>query len=175
MAADQSTQYVFIVDDEPIQSEMLKDHLSQHFGYKFKLYDSGEGAIKDLQLNPRFIVLDYHLNAHLPNAKNGVEVLKMIRETNKEARIIMLSGQDKLEVAIESLKYGARDYVIKGETAFARTEQIMRKINDMDQVKAEYNGNKRTLRIIYACYGALMSYALYRLLVDKFLIDRLAR
>ncbi len=175
MAADQSTQYIFLVDDEPIQSEMLKDHLSERFKYKFKSYDTGEGAIKDLGLNPHIVILDYHLNAHLPNAKNGVDILKQIRETNKNINVIMLSGQDRIEVAIESMKYGAKDYVIKGETSFSRMEQVINKINTLTEIKAENDQYKKTLRIIYGCYAALMGYALYRLMVDKFLVDHLKR
>src|SRR5437868_7086365 len=114
MASDQSTQYIFLVDDEPIQNEMLKDHLSSHFRYQLKTYDNGESAIKDLNLNPVIIILDFHLNSHLRDAQNGVEVLKKIKEIRPEAEVIMLSGQDKIDVAVDSMKHGAYDYVIKG-------------------------------------------------------------
>ena len=124
------------MDDEPIQNEMLKDYLSERFDYKFKTYDNGEDAIKDLHMNPEFIVLDYHLNAHLPNAQNGVEVLIKMKEKSPEARVIMLSGQDKIEVAVDSMKYGAVDYVIKGETAFARMENIITNMNVLKNMKA---------------------------------------
>jgi len=76
MAAEQNKKYIILVDDEPIQNEMLKDFLSERFPYTFKTYENGESAIKDLHLQPVLIVLDYHLNAHLPEAQNGVEVLK---------------------------------------------------------------------------------------------------
>ncbi len=136
MAIEQSTQYVFLVDDEPIQNEMLKDYLSEKFEYKIKTYDTGEGAVKDLNLNPAIVVLDYHLNAHLPNAQNGVEVLKSIKSINPDTKVIMLSGQDKIEVAVESIKHGAYDYVIKGETAFNRMENIINNIDELSNIKA---------------------------------------
>lgn len=136
MAIEQNTQYVFLVDDEPIQNEMLKDYLSEKFEYKIKTYDTGEGAIKDLNLNPAIVVLDYHLNAHLPNAQDGVEVLKSIKQINPATKVIMLSGQDKIEVAVESIKYGAYDYVIKGETAFNRMENIINNIDELSNIKA---------------------------------------
>lgn len=136
MAIEQNTQYVFLVDDEPIQNEMLKDYLSEKFEYKIKTYDTGEGAVKDLNLNPAIVVLDYHLNAHLPNAQNGVEVLKSIKSINPATKVIMLSGQDKIEVAVESIKHGAYDYVIKGETAFNRMENIINNIDELSNIKA---------------------------------------
>ena len=73
--ADQSTQYVFLVDDEPIQNEMLKDHISSKFQYMLKTYSNGEDAIKDMNLQPAIVVLDFHLSSNMPNAQNGVEVL----------------------------------------------------------------------------------------------------
>ncbi len=136
MAGEKNKQYVFLVDDEPIQNEMLKDFLSERFRYEFKTYESGETAIKDAGLNPQVIVLDYHLNSHLPDAKDGIEVLKMFKEALPDSKVIMLSGQDKIEVAIDSMKYGAFDYVIKGETAFSRMENIINYINEITNVRA---------------------------------------
>ena len=166
MAIDQSTQYIFLVDDEPIQNEMLKDYLSERFDYKIKTYDSGEGAVKDLQLNPQIVVLDYHLNAHLPNAQNGVEVLKMMKEMHPETKVIMLSGQDKIEIAVDSMKYGAYDYVIKGETAFSRMENIINNIDELTNIKA---ANKTYKAIITSLVVGLI----FIILLSIFMVMRL--
>ncbi len=147
-------QYIFLVDDEPIQNEMLHDYLSEKFpDYAFKMYDSGEAAMKDMGLRPRFVVLDYHLNAHLPDAQNGVEVLKEIKEAHPEANVIMLSGQDAIGVAVESMKYGAFDYVIKGETAFSRMETVINNYNELDNIKKT---NKTFKSIIAALVVSLL-------------------
>lgn len=135
MATEQKRQYIFLVDDEPIQNEMLKDYISENFNFEIKTFDNGEDAIKNLHLEPEVIVLDFHLNAHLPNAQNGIDILKRIKEKNPDCFVVMLSGQDKLEVAVESMKYGAHDYVIKGETAFSRIKNIINKIAEMQGVK----------------------------------------
>jgi two-component system, OmpR family, response regulator len=137
MAKSKSDQYIFLVDDEPIQNEMLKDFLSEKFDYAIKTYDNGESALKDIQqLRPQLIVLDYHLNAHLPEARNGIDVLKMFKDAYADAKVIMLSGQDRIEVAIDSMKYGAFDYVIKGETAFSRMENIINYIGQVESIQA---------------------------------------
>jgi two-component system OmpR family response regulator len=148
MATDQSTRYIFLVDDEPIQNEMLKDYLGERFQYKIKTYESGEAAISDLNLDPAIAVLDFHLNSHLPNAQNGVEVLKKVKELSPSTQVIMLSGQDKLEVAIDSMKYGAYDYVIKGETAFSRMENILNNINELRSIKAANNSYKKIIGML---------------------------
>lgn len=166
MAIEQSTQFLFLVDDEPIQNEMLKDYLSERFEYKIKTYDTGEGAIKDLQLNPAIVVLDYHLNAHLPNAQNGVEVLKSIKEMAPDTKVIMLSGQDKIDVAVDSMKFGAYDYVIKGETAFSRMENIINNIDELTNIKA---ANKTYRAIIVALIVGLICI----ILLSIFMVMRL--
>jgi two-component system, OmpR family, response regulator len=161
MAADQSTQYIFLVDDEPIQNEMLKDHLSSHFRYQLKTYDNGESAIRDLNLNPVIIILDFHLNAHLPNAQNGVEVLKKIKELNPDAEVIMLSGQDKIDVAVDSMKHGAYDYVIKGETAFSRIENIINNIHELNSLKTANNTYKRIISLLGVAIAVVVLISLY--------------
>ncbi|NBX26849.1 MAG: response regulator [Chitinophagia bacterium] len=147
----QEKRFVFLIDDEPIQNEMLKDFLADRFLSHIKTFDNGEEAMKEMHLGPEVIVLDYHLNAHDKSAKNGVEVLKMIKDNYPKVEVIMLSGQDKIEVAVESMKYGAYDYVLKGETAFSRIENIMNNISELHKIKSINNAYKRT--IIYLGIG----------------------
>ncbi|MDE3254494.1 MAG: response regulator [Bacteroidota bacterium] len=147
----QEKRFVFLIDDEPIQNEMLKDFLADRFLSHIKTFDNGEEAMKEMHLGPEVIVLDYHLNAHDKSAKNGVEVLKMIKDNYPKVEVIMLSGQDKIEVAVESMKYGAYDYVLKGETAFSRIENIMNNISELHKYKSINNAYKRT--IIYLGIG----------------------
>ena len=134
--ATEKVDYIFLVDDEPIQNEMLKDFLSERLeDFKFKTFESGELALKEMDQNPHIVVLDYHLNSHLPDQQNGVEILKAIKERHPQVQVIMLSGQDKIEVAVESMKYGASDYVIKGETAFSRMENVINRIVQFENMK----------------------------------------
>jgi two-component system, OmpR family, response regulator len=156
MATEQSKRYIFLVDDEPIQNEMLKDYISERFLYQIKTYESGESAIEDLGLDPEIIVLDFHLNSHLPDAQNGVEVLKEIKRLKPHSQVIMLSGQDKLEVAIESMKHGAYDYVIKGETAFSRMENILNNINELSSIKAANSNYKKVNTMLYFALGVML-------------------
>lgn len=166
MATDQNSRYIFLVDDEPIQNEMLKDYIGDRFPYKIKTFESGEDALKEMNLDPAIAVLDFHLNSHLPDAKNGVEVLKMMKEMNPNTQVIMLSGQDKLEVAIDSMKYGAYDYVIKGETAFSRMENILNNINELRSIKESNNSYKKVIAGLVVAIVLVLLLSVY--LVMKF-------
>ena len=159
--ATENSRYLFLVDDEPIQNEMLKDYLSERFLYTIKTFDNGEEAINGLGLNPEIIVLDYHLSGHRADAKNGVEILKTIKEKSPNAQVIMLSGQDKIDVAIDSMKYGAYDYVVKGETAFSRMENIINNISELHRFKTVNSAYKRTIIFLSVTIGLILLLAFY--------------
>ncbi len=78
---------------------------------------------------PDVIILDYYLNGLDANAMNGIEILDKIKAYNSDIPVIMLSSQDKIEVAIECMHHRAFDYVVKSETAFMRIQRIINSIS----------------------------------------------
>lgn len=163
--ATSTKRYVFLVDDEPIQNEMLKDYLSEKFVYELKTFDNGEEAMQHMNLHPEIIILDYHLSAHKPDAENGVEVLKRIKNEYPETQVIMLSGQDKIDVAIDTMKYGAFDYVVKGESAFSRVENIMNNIDRLQKLKLINQGYKNTITMLSLVIGLIVILAIYFMII----------
>lgn len=159
--ATASKRYIFLVDDEPIQNEMLKDYLNERFVYEVKTFDNGEDMLQNMHLNPEIVVLDYHLNAQNPSAQNGVEILKKIKDKYPDVQVIMLSGQDKIDVAIDSMKYGAYDYVVKGETAFSRTENILNNISELHRVRTINKAYKRTITFLTIALILIIGLAVY--------------
>ena len=154
-------RYVFLIDDEPIQNEMLKDFLSERFTYEFITYESGEEALQNMNLKPEMAVLDFHLNAHNPISKNGVDILKEMKDASPDTQIIMLSGQDKIDVAIDTMKYGAYDYVVKGESGFTRIENLMKNIDEHQKLKAINQGYKNTIFMLITVISLFVLIALY--------------
>lgn len=159
--ATETNRSIFLVDDEPIQNEMLKDYLSERFLYDIKTFDNGEEALKNMGQHPYIVVLDYHLSAHNPKAKNGVEILKTIKESYPETQVIMLSGQDQLEVAIDSMKYGAYDYVVKGETAFSRMENVINNVSELHKVRTINASYRRVITILSIVIALVVLLAVY--------------
>ncbi len=156
-----SKRYVFLVDDEPIQNEMLKDYLTERFIYDLLTFDNGEDAIEKMDLQPEIVILDFHLNSHNPEAKNGVDILKQIKEQWPETYVIMLSGQDRIDVAIETMKYGSYDYVVKGESAFSRIENLLNNINEVQKMKAMNIGYRNTITLLTIVIGLIVLVSVY--------------
>ena len=167
--ADQHKRFIYLIDDEPIQNEMLKDYLSERFLYDIKTFDNGEEALQNMQDNPEIVVLDYHLNSERPNAKNGVEILKDIKEKYPDTQVIMLSGQDKIDVAVDSIKYGAYDYVVKGETAFSRMENIMNNVSELHKMRTINRAYKNTIIFLSISIGLIVLVALYLFFFTNFM------
>ncbi len=112
---------VSLIDDDPNMSEMLKDFFQEKYpSSNLTAFSSGETALEAMFEAPDLIVLDYHLDSVDAAAMNGLQVLKKIKERFPDVPVVFLSGQEKAEVAANTMKYGAYDYVVKNENAFHR-------------------------------------------------------
>jgi DNA-binding NtrC family response regulator len=146
---------IFIVDDDPVQAEMLKDHLSKMSGFKVHHYSSGEECLKNVNELPGIVFLDFYLNSVNKEAMDGLEVLQEIKKVSPETDVVMLSGQDKIDVAVNSMKYGAFDYIVKGESAFYRAEKAV--FNIYRFKKLQGNAAKyKNLAVLFAIGAALL-------------------
>ncbi len=163
--ANTTKRYLFLVDDEPIQNEMLKDYLNERFLYEIKIFDNGEEAMQHMHLNPEIVILDYHLSAHNKEAKNGVEILKTLKDKYPATQVIMLSGQDKIDVAIDTMKYGAYDYVVKGESAFSRIENVINNASELHKMRAINKGYKNTIIMLSTAIGLIILGSIYFLII----------
>jgi len=159
-------RYLFLVDDEPIQNEMLKDFLNERFLYDTVVFDNGEDALAEMETyKPEIMILDYHLNNNNPNAKNGLEILQLVKEAHPETRVVMLSGQDKMDVAINTMKYGAFDYVVKGESAFPRIENAINNLSEIHKMRAVHSSQRKTITLLITVIGLIILWAIWFFLI----------
>jgi len=124
---------VIIVDDDPGFSFMLKDYLLTAAEIQCELYKSGADFLKKYQSNdPRKIILDYEFN----EGPNGLAVLQKVKKINPLAVVIVVSGQDDLEKAVETLRNGATDYFLKtNKTVFHNILCSLIKIKELEKNK----------------------------------------
>jgi DNA-binding NarL/FixJ family response regulator len=85
------------------------------------------------------IILDYHLDGIDPGAMNGVDTLDKIKAFNPDIPVVMLSSQDKIEVAVDCMHHKASDYVVKSETAFVRLKKTITTIFKYKKMEKELN------------------------------------
>jgi two-component system OmpR family response regulator len=116
---------IFIVDDDPMQASMLQDYLSKYSTFVFHTFSTGEECLKNLSLDPQVVFLDYNFDLAGKNAMDGLDILREIKAKSPTTEVVMLSGQDRIEVAVNTMKYGAFDYIVKSESAFHRAENVI--------------------------------------------------
>lgn len=130
---------IFLVDDDAVFLKSLEIEFLQHADFDIKTYTSGELCIENLSQIPDVIILDYHLDGIDKNAMNGLETLIQIKALYPDIPVVILSSQDKIEVAVNCMHHKAFDYVVKSETAFMRLQKIIDTIFHYQKMEKELN------------------------------------
>ena len=130
---------IFLVDDDAVYLKSLEIEFQQRTDFSIETYATGESCIAHLSNNPDVIILDYQLDGIEKGAMNGLITLANIKESNPQIPVIMLSSQDKIEVAVSCMHYKAFDYVVKSETAFLRLQKIIAAIFKIKKIERELN------------------------------------
>ncbi|MFA7380027.1 MAG: response regulator [Bacteroidia bacterium] len=130
---------LFLVDDDSVFLKSLEIDFLEHADFSIRTFPTGEQCVEELAQCPDIIILDYHLDGIDKNAMNGVETLDKIKEFNPDIPVVMLSSQDKIEVAVNCMHHKAFDYVVKSETAFMRLQQIISNIFRFKKMERELN------------------------------------
>lgn len=128
---------IFLVDDDAIYLRLLAIEFIDHGDFEVETYATGEACIAHLSNRPDVIVLDYLLDGVDPNAINGIETLDRIKAFDIAIPVIMLSAQDKIEVAVDCMHHFAFDYVVKSETAFIRLQKSISTIYKIKKIEKE--------------------------------------
>lgn len=125
---------IFIVEDNEWYSEYLKYHLSLNPEHKITIFLNGSDCVKKLNTNPDIITLDINL----PDI-NGEEVFKKIQSFNPDIPIIIISDQEELSTALNLLKKGAYEYIIKDDNTKDVLWNSIIKIQENKSLKKEIN------------------------------------
>ena len=128
---------IFLVDDDALFLKSLEIQFLEHGNFDIETFATGELCIKNLDKNPDVVILDFHLDGIDKTAMNGLDTLDEIKKFNTEIPVIMLSSQDKIDVAISCMHHKAFDYVVKSETAFVRLQKAISTIFKYQKLEKE--------------------------------------
>ena len=130
---------LFLVDDDAVYLKLMEIEFLQHADFDIETYPTGELCVQNLSNNPDIIILDYYLDGVDKSAMNGMETLDKIKAINPTIPVVMLSSQDKIDIAISCMHHGAFDYVVKSETAFVRLQKIITAIFEFKKIEKQLN------------------------------------
>ena len=128
---------LFLVDDDAVFLKLLEIEFHEHGDFDIETYSTGELCVESLSNKPDVIILDYLLDGVERDVMNGIETLDKIKAFDPEIPVIMLSAQDKIDVAINCMHHAAFDYVVKSETAFMRLQKIITAIFETKKLKKQ--------------------------------------
>ena len=129
---------VLLVDDEPDFVESLSQSLQiRDFDVKTSL--SGDEALDLIQKQDFDVIV---LDVLMPG-KDGIETLREIKTIKPLLNVIMLTGNTTVETAIEGMKLGAYDYLMKP----TETEDLVEKITRAHNLKSEHEERIRRAEI----------------------------
>ena len=114
---------IFIVDDDQFLGSLIKKAIEKLDNVDVTHFLSPEECVKNLHLNPDIISIDY-----LMPGMNGLELMEKVKNYNDGIQCIIVSGQEKLDVVVDTYKKGAQDYIIKNENAIVNIEHSIKNL-----------------------------------------------
>ncbi|MCF8371574.1 MAG: response regulator [Bacteroidales bacterium] len=130
---------IYLVDDDALFLKSLEIDFLRETKFTIETFATGEMCLANLSKKPDVIILDYYLDSIDKKAMNGIETLDKIIAKDPDISVVMLSAQDKIDVAIQCMHHQAFDYVVKSETAFLRLKEIISKILKYKKMEKELN------------------------------------
>jgi DNA-binding NtrC family response regulator len=114
--------HILIVDDEPVLGAVVATLLKER-GHTSQWVGSGEAALSSVaERVPDLVLLDLHMAS-----MDGMEVLRRMRPTAPSIPIVMVTGDGSVQVAVDAMKKGATDFVVKpfDNVALLRTVEAL--------------------------------------------------
>jgi DNA-binding NtrC family response regulator len=135
---------VYLIDDDDFVAQDVINTLGKKGNYNITHFATGELMLQDLKTNKNFpdiIILDYILNSQDENAQNGDVILERLRKDFKvgvrNMSVIMLSGQGEVQDAVNLLKKGAKDYIIKDDRKVDHLHKSIINILELRKIRGE--------------------------------------
>jgi DNA-binding NtrC family response regulator len=132
MADNRHITKIFIVEDNDLYATLLQHSIETEDKYDIHIFQSAEELFKNIHLNPDIVTIDYNL----PD-RNGLDVLKEVKNYNKDIQCVILSGQDKVEVVVECYNNGASGYIMKNDNTMVELAKAVENLSKNVNLRKE--------------------------------------
>ena len=124
---------VFVVEDDILYLNLINKELEKMGYTKIESYTTGKEAMNNLDKKPDIALLDYFLEKDF----TGMDILKKLQKRFPDTQVIFLTGSDDVNIAVDTMRNGAYDYIVKGDTAFIRIRHLLKKISEENSRRAK--------------------------------------
>ena len=157
---------VYLVEDDEFYLKVFENKFKTSTKYNIFTFNSGESLIEFFRRKPlptkyvHIVVLDYYLRSmENQDAKNGVEILKLVKEINLEIEVILYSGIEDDSIVSQGIQIGAVTFVKKNENSFTRIHNSIKGIISKHSLELKHTQSRLTIKIfvavILACLAGL--------------------
>jgi DNA-binding NtrC family response regulator len=114
---------IFLVEDDIFYKETVKHTLAKSNFNNVHSFDNGADFLKAIEKDkPDLVILDYLLGD-----TDGLKIFEKIKAINPAIPVVLISGQENLEVITRAMNMGFFDYIHKDKTAFSKLNVIAMK------------------------------------------------
>jgi two-component system OmpR family response regulator len=119
---------IFLVDDNELSVRLMEAQFCENPNLFVKTFLTGEACLQSMYLKPDIIILDYFLDSANRKAMDGFKTLELIKEASPGTQVIMSSAHEDADTAVNCIKHGAFDYIVKDKKIFFKLKQAIKKI-----------------------------------------------
>ena len=135
---------VFVLEDDDWYRDLLNYVISLNPEYGVKKFSTGKELLQALHENPNVITVDYVL----PDM-NGESVMKSIKDYNPDIEVIIISEQEKIDTAMDLLRLGAYDYIVKTPDIKEKLLNLLNNIRNNQKLKTRISVLEREVKTKY--------------------------
>ncbi len=135
---------IFVVEDDDWYSEFISYNINLDESHQIIKCKTGKECLDKIKEMPDVITLDYQL----PDM-TGEEILKKIKDINPDIDVVVISEQEKIETAVELLKLGAYDYIVKSKDIRDRLLNVIRNLKNQQGLKQQIDSLQKEVERKY--------------------------
>ncbi|NNF01998.1 MAG: sigma-54-dependent Fis family transcriptional regulator, partial [Bacteroidia bacterium] len=142
---------VFVVEDNEYYNKLLVHALSLNPDLLVRSFKNGKDFLAKLSEKPDVITLDYHLPDH-----KGSTLLQRIQDESPESEVIIISEQEDIETAVDLLKGGAYDYLVKSKDINSRLHNCINNIKKQKDLSTQVKSLQKEVKAKYSFQSSMI-------------------
>ncbi|QGY43136.1 response regulator [Maribellus comscasis] len=162
---EENEYLIFVVENNKIYNRLVTEYLKRNGFPNVKSLVSGEECVQTIEegIKPDIIIQDYSLDGI-----NGLEVLKQVKKISPHSEFIFLTSNENMEVAVNTIKFGAFDYIVKDKLALEKVVYKMRKITSMFKLQKKHGQTRKVMYFFLAMVAFLVILAFFYFVIGVF-------
>lgn len=163
--ANNNNFLIFVVENNKVYNHLVSEYIKKQGFLNVRSIISGEECVDLVKKGemPNIVIQDYSLDG-----MNGLDVLRKVKKLSPKSEFIFLTSNENMEVAVNTIKFGAYDYIVKDKMALEKVVYKMRKIDQMHRLEKKNKQIRKLMNISLVVIAVIVIFAFLFFVVDIF-------